>query len=177
MVAMNLPHILNDELLDIVNENDEVIGQKYRSNVYQQKSSNFRVINAFVINDKNEIWIPTRTADKKLFPLCLDASVGGHVSAGEEYITAFQRETMEELNIDTNKVSYKLLTKLTPHDNKVSAFMHLYAIYSNETPAYNPKDFSHDMWVNIKKLKDMISNGQKAKGDLPVLINTLEQFI
>ncbi len=174
---MNPPNISNDELLDLVNINDEVIEQQYRSVVYRNKLSNFRVINAFLINNKNEIWIPTRTADKKLFPLCLDASVGGHVSAGEDYQSAFKRETMEELNIDINKVSYKFLTKLVPHHNKVSAFMHLYAIYTNETPIYNSHDFSHDIWINIKELKEMIHNGKKTKGDLPILINNLEKFI
>ena len=58
----------NDELLDLVNEHDEVIAQEYRSTVYRHEYSNFRVVNAFIINDKNEIWIPIRSAHKKLFP-------------------------------------------------------------------------------------------------------------
>lgn len=36
------------ELLDIVNEHDQIIGQKYRSEIYQQRLTNFRVINAFL---------------------------------------------------------------------------------------------------------------------------------
>ncbi|MGB8468325.1 MAG: hypothetical protein WCE21_04930 [Candidatus Babeliales bacterium] len=68
-----------EELHDIVNEYDEIIGQKPRSNIYIEKFTSFRVINAFIINDKKQLWIPRRTQQKKLFPLCLDASVGGHV--------------------------------------------------------------------------------------------------
>ena len=46
---MNQPIHDVDELLDIVNEHDHVIGQKYRSEIYNQGLSNFRVINAFLI--------------------------------------------------------------------------------------------------------------------------------
>jgi len=48
------------------------------------------VINAFLINNQNEIWIPVRSAYKKLFILCLDASVGGHVSARQDHLRAFK---------------------------------------------------------------------------------------
>ena len=39
-----------DELLDIVDQNDQVIGQALRSEIYSQKLTNFRVVNAFLIN-------------------------------------------------------------------------------------------------------------------------------
>ncbi|MDZ4286214.1 MAG: NUDIX hydrolase, partial [Candidatus Sungbacteria bacterium] len=68
-------HIL-DEFLDIVDENDNVIGTKKRSEVYAEHLSNFRVVNAFVRNSKGELWIPRRSADKRIFPLCLDMSMG-----------------------------------------------------------------------------------------------------
>jgi len=74
-----------DEFLDLVDEDDNVIGQKKRSEVYAEHFSNFRVVNAFVINSKGEILIPRRTADKRIFPLCLDMSMGGHVESGESY--------------------------------------------------------------------------------------------
>jgi isopentenyldiphosphate isomerase len=110
----NINGIKSDELLDIVDQNDEVIGQKYRAEIYAEKSSNFRVVNAFLINSWKQVWIPRRSPHKKLFPLCLDASVGGHVISGESYDQAFRRELQEELNIEVSHVSYRLLSKLTP---------------------------------------------------------------
>jgi len=74
-----------DEYLDLVDLQDSVIGRKLRSEVYAEHLSNFRVVNAFVLNSKGELWIPRRTADKRIFPLCLDMSVGGHVESGESY--------------------------------------------------------------------------------------------
>lgn len=103
-----------DEYLDLVNENDEVIGRKLRSAVYAEGLSNFRVINAFIRNSKGEIWIPRRAANKKVFPLCLDMSVGGHVESGEKYDATFRRETMEETNLDIDRIDWSFLGHLCP---------------------------------------------------------------
>ncbi len=123
-----------DEYLDLVDSQDTVIGKKLRSEVYVNHLSNFRVINAFVVNSKGELWIPRRAADKRIFPLCLDMSVGGHVESGESYDEAFKRETNEELNIDVDYITYRFLGKLTPESDGVSAYMQVYEITLNEAP-------------------------------------------
>ena len=38
---MNIVNVISDELLDIVDRSDQVIGQKYRAEVYAQKISDF----------------------------------------------------------------------------------------------------------------------------------------
>lgn len=65
-----------DEYLNLVDENDNVIGKKKRSEVYAEHLSNFRVVNVFVVNLKGEIWIPRRGPNKRIFPLCLDMNMG-----------------------------------------------------------------------------------------------------
>ena len=72
-----------EEFLDLVDSNDRVIGVLARSQVQKQHLTNFRVINAFIINTQNQIWIPRRTKDKEHFPRALDVSVGGHVGSGD----------------------------------------------------------------------------------------------
>ena len=88
-----------DEILDIVNEMDQVIGTCPRSMIYGKGLINFRVINGFLKNSLGQIWIPRRTSHKKLFPNHLDFSIGGHVKSGETYEAAFVRELAEELNM------------------------------------------------------------------------------
>ncbi|MBD3273325.1 NUDIX domain-containing protein [Candidatus Dependentiae bacterium] len=160
-----------DEYLDIVNELDNVTGFKLRSDFYANGESNFRVINAFVKNSKGELWIPKRTASKKLFPLHLDVSVGGHVKSGESYGLAFERELAEELNININSVSHKEIGYFMPHKNSLSAFMKVYEISSNDNPNYNKEDFIDAFWIYPEDLMNLIKNGEKAKGDLPKLLN------
>lgn len=166
----------NDELLDVVDENDKVIHQKNRSEIYAEGASNFRVINAFIMNDEGLLWIPRRSPEKKLFPLCLDASVGGHVKAGETYQQAFDRELREELNLDSLQVSHSFIAYLNPHKNNVSAHMHVYVINYNKTPNYNTDDFVSSTWITIADLQKNIKQGDRTKGDLPALIDLLNNF-
>jgi isopentenyldiphosphate isomerase len=162
------PH--DDEYLDLVDEDDNVIGKKLRSEVYAEHLSNFRVVNAFVVNTKGELWTPRRTANKRLFPLCLDMSMGGHVESGETYEETFKRETSEELNIDVDMVTYRLLGKLTPRADGVSAYMYVYEISLDDAPKYNPDDFLEYFWLTPSEALQRIRDGEKAKDDLPKLI-------
>lgn len=164
-----------DEYLDIVDDNDKVIGVKKRSEVYAENLSNFRVVNAFIFNSKGEMWIPRRSPNKKIFPSSLDTSMGGHVESGESYENAFKRETFEELNlnIDTANIPYKLVGYLTPKKNNVSAFMKVYELYSDKTPDFNKDDFTDFFWITPTKLLELIETGEKTKGDLPKLLRAL----
>ena len=166
---MNPTHTL-DEFLDLVDENDNVVGKKKRSEVYAEHLSNFRVVNAFVVNSKGEIWIPRRAENKRIFPLCLDMSMGGHVESGGTYEETLKRETQEELNIDTDKAQVRLLGHLSPQKDGVSANMNIYEIKTDEAPDYNKSDFVEYFWLTPKALFERIANGDKAKGDLPKLV-------
>ncbi len=166
---MNPNHPL-DEYLDLVDENDTVIGRKKRSEVYAENLSNFRVVNAFIINSKGEMWIPRRAAHKRIFPLSLDMSMGGHVESGETYEDALKREMHEELNINTDKIPVHLLGHLTPQKDGVSAYMYVYEIKTDETPGYNKNDFTEYFWLTPQALFERIANGEKTKEDLPKLV-------
>ena len=162
---------MNDEYLDLGGEQDEVIGKKLRSEVYAEGLSNFRVVNAFIVNSEDKLWLPRRGPNKRIFPLCLDMSMGGHVESGETYDQAFMRETKEELNIDTDAVSWKILGHLTPQKDAVAAYMNVYEIRSDETPSFNPDDFIEYFWLTPNELFSKIDHGEKTKGDLPILVN------
>ncbi|MEH1812384.1 MAG: NUDIX domain-containing protein [Nostoc sp.] len=162
--------IQNDEILDIVDENDCVIGQNKRSEIYRQRLCNFRVVNAFVINSLGQLWIPRRSAHKSIFPLCLDVSMGGHVETGETYEDALQRELKEELNLELNTLNIRLLGYLTPHQYQVSAFMKVFEIKLDCSPEYNKNDFIESFWLSADDLIKWLYGGESAKSDLLKLV-------
>lgn len=164
---------MSDELLIMVNEQDQIIGQMLRSEVYARKLNNFRVVNAFIMNSQGQLWIPRRTKEKRLFPLALDASMGGHVMAGETYQEALAREIQEELNIDVSAKPFTFIGSLNPHTHGTSAFMQVFVYHSDEAPNYNPIDYIEYYWLHPHEVLDMIEKGEPSKGDLPIMIRSL----
>ncbi|MEM7795158.1 MAG: NUDIX domain-containing protein [Cyanobacteria bacterium P01_C01_bin.118] len=167
----NQTPMCSDELIDIVDKDDNVIGQKQRSVIIQEQLSNYRVINAFLINAKGELWIPRRTPHKTLFPSGLDVSVGGYVGSGESYEMALIRELREELNLELDQVSYRSLGHLSPYIHDCSSFMTVYEIQYEHSPIYNPHDFSDACWIKPKALMDKVNQEKYLpKSDLIKLV-------
>lgn len=155
-----------DELLDLVNNNDQVIGTLPRSQVYAQVLHNFRAISALIVNQQGQLWIPRRTAHKKVSPLHLGFSVGGHVSSGETYNQSFERELQEELNLNLADVRYKKLGLLTPHEHGTATFVTVYLIFTNQVPNYNREDFISYSWLTPRQLMEKVLHGEKVQNDL-----------
>ncbi len=159
-----------EEYLDVVDNNDVVVGRMLRTELHKQGLNNYRVINAFVVNSEGKLWVPRRTAHKTIYPLGLDISAAGHVSSGETYEQAFEREVMEELNLDVHTVPHRLLGVLSPYVHGVHAFEKIWEIKMDEVPNYNPDDFVEYFWLTPKELIARIDAGEYAKSDLPKLV-------
>ena len=153
-----------NELLDLVDENDHVIGRKRRGEVHAEKLHNYRAINLFIVNSRGELWIPKRTAHKQLYPLGLDFSCAGHVASGETYEQTLAREVQEELHIDISKHTLTYLGKLTPPEG--SCFAKNWELRLDETPSYNPDDFISSEWVKPEDLVKRLDAGEYAKSSL-----------
>jgi isopentenyl-diphosphate delta-isomerase len=161
----------NQEILDLVSNEDLVVGTIDRQLIYQKDICNFRVINAFIINSAGKLWIPTRHPSKELFPLCLDCSVGGHVKSQESYFDAFIRESLEETRLDPRKVPCQELRKLSPYEHGTSAFMTVYALHFDGPIQYNVNDFVDFQWLLPVELLSLLQDGSSpSKGDLKTIV-------
>ena len=169
-----MPH--DEEILDLVDKSDKVISQCSRREVYRQHLHNYRVVHGFLVNSKGQIWVPKRTASKKLFPNALDYSVAGHVETGETYDVAFRRETREEILIDLDRVPWRPLQKLTPA-NDAHCFQMIYEIRSDATPEYNRDDFSEARWMSPREIVERIEAGEEAKSDLAFTIKKFYPYM
>ncbi len=105
-----------------------------------------------------------------MFPNRLDTSVGGHVESGESYEDALKKEAMEELTIDITSIPFKILGKMTPHEDGTAAFITVYEIESDMTPDYNKDDFSEHYWLTPQEILARLENGDTAKGNLPLIL-------
>lgn len=88
-----------EEILDVVDEEDRVIGQATREEVHRNKKLIHRSIGVAVSNDKGELFLQQRSATKDTDPNKWTISCSGHVGAGDDYLATVYRELEEELGI------------------------------------------------------------------------------
>jgi isopentenyldiphosphate isomerase len=86
-----------DEIIDVVNEDDQVIGQELKSKCHKEKLLH-RSVHIFVFKDDSfrELLLQKRSATKGINhgKLCIP---GGHLSAHEIYLEGAKRELQEEM--------------------------------------------------------------------------------
>ncbi|MEU9997407.1 NUDIX domain-containing protein [Streptomyces sp. NPDC050848] len=87
-----------EEVLDVVDEHDEVIGQAPRGEVYARGLIH-RCVFIQARDAEGRIFVHRRTAGKLVYPSMYDMFVGGVVGAGESYDDAALREAEEELGV------------------------------------------------------------------------------
>ncbi|MER6270525.1 NUDIX domain-containing protein [Streptomyces sp900105755] len=87
-----------DEILDIVDENDQVIGTSPRGEAYA-RGLRHRCVFIQARDAAGRVFVHRRTPTKLVFPSLYDMFVGGVVGAGESYDDAALREAEEELGV------------------------------------------------------------------------------
>jgi isopentenyldiphosphate isomerase len=87
---------MTEDIFDIVNERDEVIGRAPRSEVHARGLLH-RAVHVLVFNARGEMFLQKRSKTKDREPSRWGAACSGHVDSGEDYDTAVMRELGEEL--------------------------------------------------------------------------------
>ena len=75
---------MKDEIFDVVNELDEVIGRKLRREVHRDGDKH-RAIHVLVFNKDGKVFLQKRSMSKDTFPGAWDSSASGHLDCGEDY--------------------------------------------------------------------------------------------
>jgi isopentenyl-diphosphate delta-isomerase type 1 len=89
---------VSQELLDVVDADDRVIGVKTRGEIHARGLMH-RAVHILVFNSKGELFLQKRSMTKDENPGQWDSSAAGHVDSGETYIACAIREIEEELGI------------------------------------------------------------------------------
>lgn len=163
-----------DELLDLVDENDQVVGTILRKDTTDSKHEGYlRAAELLIINHKGQLWIPRRQMHKKLAPGGLDYSAAGHVASGDDYAVTLMREVQEELNLELDESKLEFLHKFAPRPELPPYFRAVYLYHSNEVPNFNHDDFSEYYWLTPQELLDKLEAGEPAKQSLKETIKYL----
>lgn len=117
----------NEELFIVVNENDQILDYLPRLECHKQNILH-RSVGIILINDQDQILLQKRSKKKDIWPGFYTVSASGHVSKGESYKKAAQRELSEELGINT---TLKLIRKVINNDPTHLQMQTFYVTKSN----------------------------------------------
>ncbi len=130
-----------NELFDIVDDHDRVIGRATRAEVHARQLWH-RAVHVFLFNRQGELYIQQRALTKDTSPGCFDSSASGHLDAGESYDDAVHRELREELALT---VSPDLLVRTLRLDARPETgweFVWVYTLTGDFQPTPNPREIS-----------------------------------
>ena len=94
---------MNDEIFDVVNHRDEVIGQAPRREVHRTGLKH-RAVHVLIFNARGEVFLQKRSMTKDTFPGAWDSSASGHLDTKEDYDACALREVCEELGVTLTTV-------------------------------------------------------------------------
>jgi isopentenyldiphosphate isomerase len=98
---------MKEEIFDVVNERDEVIGQRTRNEVHRLGLMH-RAVHVLVFNAAGQVFLQKRSMKKDRQPGLWDSSASGHVEAGEDYDACAVRELHEEIGLRMPNLPHRL---------------------------------------------------------------------
>ncbi len=144
---------LNHELLPVMDLRRRTISLERRSFIHR-KNLIHCAVHIIVFNERGELLIQKRSANKDRYPLFWDISVGGHLLPGETILEAAARELQEELGITDVNVEFLQQLRATPQTGQE----HIYLFKTTYTGIILPdkQEISAIRWVTPKKLQQLV---------------------
>ena len=98
---------MSEEIFDVVNERDEVVGQNTRREVHRLGLMH-RAVHVLVFNVRGEVFLQKRSPQKDIAAGKWDSSASGHLDAGEAYDACAVREVREEIGLSLTQPPSRL---------------------------------------------------------------------
>jgi isopentenyldiphosphate isomerase len=156
---------MQDEILDIVDEDDNVVGSDTRENIWKRGlEHNVRAVNIFIFKPDGKLLVPKRSMKKRIYPGCYDFSCGEQVLSGEPYENAAARGLSEEIGI--RDIALENLGKLTPKDGIRCFAMNYKAIIDKEIDNFSKQEVESLHWFTLDEVKNLLNTkAELFKGD------------
>lgn len=160
-----------DEQLDVVDENDRIIGKATRKECHA-KGHIHRCVFFFILDKKGRILVTQRTKEKEFYPEYWSILIGGHVSSGESYEQAVLREAKEEAGIEGHP---KLLTSYKKRTDKDKENIKVFAFITDNIPRLDPKELKQGLFLSLDKTEEKIKQ-EKFLPETRDMLKILKDF-
>lgn len=165
-----------NEVFDVVNEEDEVVGEATRGQAHQNPKLIHRAVHIWILNDKGEILLQQRSLTKDKAPGQWDISCAGHVQKGNNAEITAARELQEELGI---KAKFRLIKKFIDRDIDQTEMTSLYYAVHNGPFKFPKEEIQQVRFFAKDKVLEFIRNDPEAslasKEEIPIVFEFLER--
>ena len=150
---------MSEEIFDIVNDHDEVIGQLPRSKVHRDGLKH-RATHILVFNSRGDVFLQKRSWKKDNSPGVWDSSASGHVDSGEDYDPCAVRELREELGLEVTSPPQRLF-KVEACRETGQEFVWAYRVESEGPFVLHPEEIDAGGWFAPGHVETWVKNCPK----------------
>jgi isopentenyl-diphosphate delta-isomerase type 1 len=147
---------MSEEIFDVVNERDEVIDRKPRSEVHRL-GLRHRAVHVLVFDSRGQIFLQKRSMRKDRHPGVWDSSASGHVDSGEHYDATAVREVREEIGLVLAQTP-ELLFKIAACMETDQEFVRVYRCASEGPFQLNADEIERGDWFAADQVDRWISD-------------------
>ena len=128
-----------------------------------EKALLHRAFSVFIFNDKNELMLQQRAADKYHSPLLWTNSCCSHQRNGENNLEAGKRRLQEEMGFVCELKEVTSFIYKAPFDNGLTEHEldHIMIGYYNENPLINKEEVESFKWMTVEEVKNDIAKKPK----------------
>lgn len=147
------------EQVILVDQQDNPIGLMEKIEAHE-KALLHRAFSVFVFNDKNELMLQQRAAEKYHSPLLWTNTCCSHQRDGESNIEAGKRRLQEEMGFSCELEEVFSFIYKAPFDNGLTEheYDHVMIGRFNDEPIVNPKEVASYKWKPLEEVKNDIEN-------------------
>ena len=160
-----------NEIFDVVNINDTVIGRATRKECNSDPILIHRAAFVLIFNDTNQILWQKRSLTKDVNPGAWITSASGHVNYGESYEQTAIREVKEELGVD---ITVEFLGRFLYRYKNESEFSAIFKAHSNEPFDFDPNEISEVKFISLREFFRSESEGKlEVSSAVHKIVNSL----
>ena len=157
------------EMFDVVDEDDNVIGQKTRKEVHNSNLLH-RGVHILVFNSKEEVLLEKRSMSKDKYP-GMWGDVAGHLDAGESYEKAAERELKEEVGIEAKLEFIMKYRKHYEYDQEINS---LFRCFHEGPFKSDPEEVDEVRFFSMDEVRELLEKGNVAPGAMIALVGWLK---
>jgi isopentenyldiphosphate isomerase len=162
-----------EELFDVVDDDDNVIGQASRKEAHTQGHIHRSVL-FFLFDRTGRVFVNQRTYDKEFYPGHWSIVFGGHVHAGETYEDTVVREAEEEAGVAGKPLEMAAFRKRFDENDREN--VRVYGFVAADEPRLDPGEILQGRFMTADELEQKLGR-ESFLPETPRLVGILRDYV